>query len=148
MKTIPAILFVFLCACAGHPAKKSLPITGTWQLISGKLIEKGDTTVTDYTKQLSFIKVINDTHFSFLQHDVNGGRDSTASFAAGGGSYTLEDSSYTEHLAYCSDRNWEGHDFRFTVTIHAATLVQKGLEKIDSAGINRMNIETYIRVNR
>src|SRR5215218_10750968 len=84
------------------------PIMGTWQLLSGTLIEKGDTTVTDYTKNISFIKIINDTHFAFLQHDLNKGKDS-AVFVAGGGQYSLKDSLYTEHLQYCSAREWEGN---------------------------------------
>jgi hypothetical protein len=125
----------------------ALPIEGTWKLLSGTLIEKGDTTVTDYTHKLSFIKIINASHFAFLNHDVNKGKDSaTASFGAGGGSYTLKDSSYTEHLEYCNDRQWEGNDFSFTVTIRNDTLVQTGVEKIESAGVNRLNIEKYVRV--
>lgn len=75
------------------------PITGTWKLITGTLIEKGDTVVTEYTKNISFIKIINDTHFAFLQHDLNKGKDS-AVFVAGGGSYSLKDSVYTEHLEF------------------------------------------------
>ena len=43
----------------------AVPIIGTWQLISGTLIEKGDTVVTDYTKKTAFIKIINDTHLHF-----------------------------------------------------------------------------------
>jgi hypothetical protein len=121
-------------------------VVGTWQLVTGTLIEKGDTTVTDYTKNISFIKVINDTHFAFIQHDLKKGKDSSAVFAAGGGSYTLTDSTYTEHLEYCSDRAWEGHDFPFTITIKNDTLTQRGIEKIESSGINRENIEKYVKV--
>ena len=55
-----------------------IPIAGTWKLITGMIIEKGDTVVTDYTKNRSFIKIINDTHFAFLQHDLNKGKDSAA----------------------------------------------------------------------
>lgn len=126
----------------------SLPLPGTWKLLSGTLIEKGDTTVTDYTKNLSFIKIINNTHFAFLQHDLNKGKDSSASFVAGGGSYSLSDSSYTEHLEYCSAREWEGHDFTFTITIKNDTLVQKGVEKVEDAGVDRINIEKYVRVKK
>lgn len=122
------------------------PLTGTWKLLSGTLIEKGDTTVTDYTKNVSFIKIINDTHFAFIQHDLNHGKDSTASFSAGGGTYTIKDNNYTEHLEYCNARDWEGHDFSFTVEIKNDTLVQRGIEKIESAGIERLNIEKYVRV--
>jgi hypothetical protein len=123
-----------------------IPIQGTWKLLTGTLIEKGDTTVTDYTKGKEFIKVINDTHFSFLSHDLNKGKNRDSLFSAGGGSYTLSDSSYTEHLAYCSDRQWEGNDFHFTVSVSNDTLIQKGIEKIDSIGVNRMNFEKYVRV--
>lgn len=122
------------------------PLIGTWRLVKGTLIEKGDTLVTDYTKQRSFIKVINETHFAFLLHDLTKGQDSTAVFTAGGGPYSLKDNAYTEHLEYCSDRGWEGHDFPFTITIREDTLVQQGVEKVEKAGIDRINIEQYVKV--
>ena len=52
-------------------------------------------------------------------------------------------SSRNEHLEYCSAREWEGNDFTFTITIKDDTLIQSGIEKIESAGINRVNIEKY-----
>ena len=121
-------------------------IEGTWKLISGTLIEKNDTTVTDYTKDKSFIKVINDTHFAFMGHDLTNGKDSAAFYSSGGGNYTLNASNYSEHLEYCNDRQWEGNDFSFTITINNDTLIQQGIEKIDSIGVNRLNIEKYVRL--
>ena len=124
-----------------------LPIAGTWKLISGTIIEKGDTTVTFYDKNLSFIKIINDTHFAFLNHDLKKGKDTaTAAYSSGGGRYTLQDSTYTEHLEYCSDRQWEDNNFPFTISIKNDTLVQRGIEKVESEGINRLNIEKYVRL--
>ncbi|GEO06129.1 hypothetical protein AAE02nite_37930 [Adhaeribacter aerolatus] len=127
-------------------AAVSKPVVGTWQLLSGTLIEQGDTTVTDYTKNVSFIKIINDTHFAFLQHDLKKGQDSAAVFVAGGGTYSLTDSLYTERLTYCSAREWENNDFTFSITIKSDTLIQRGIEKVESAGVNRVNIEKYVRV--
>lgn len=124
----------------------SFPLIGTWQLISGTLIERNDTIVTDYTKNKKFIKIINDAHFAFISHDLNKGKDSAAFFSAGGGNYTLTDSLYTEHLEFCSDRAWENNDFHFTISISNDTLVQRGMEKVESAGIDRLNIEKYVRV--
>ena len=144
------IISTILLSCGTstvETASNPKPIAGTWQLISGTLIEKGDTTVTDYTKNTSFIKIINDTHFAFLQHDLNKGKDS-AVFVAGGGRYSLRDSSYTEHLEYCSARDWEGNDFTFTITIKNDTLTQRGIEKVEKAGVNRINIEKYIKVKK
>lgn len=141
---------IWLMACNNVENKTitttALPLQGTWKLLNGTLIEKGDTTVTDYTKGTSFIKIINPTHFAFLSHDLNKGKDTANAFLAGGGRYTLKDSLYTEHLEYCNDRQWEGNDFQFTIAIHNDTLIQQGLEKIDSIGVNRLNIEKYVRV--
>src|SRR3989337_2973883 len=97
--------------------KTEIQIEGTWQLIYGTTIEKGDTTVTDYTGNQNMIKILNATHFSFLNHDLKKGKDSTAMFVAGGGRYTLAGDQYTEYLEYCSARDWEGNTFKFTVTI-------------------------------
>jgi hypothetical protein len=142
---------IVLAACNGNNTKDmaqktALPIEGTWKLISGTLIEKGDTTVTDYTKDISFIKIINDSHFAFLSHDLHHGKNADSSFSAGGGPYTLKDSLYTEHLEYCNDRQWEGNDFSFTITIINDTLTQTGIEKVANTAINRLNIEKYSRM--
>lgn len=141
---------VLLYACSGNPAKEqaAIPIEGTWQLLTGTVIQQTDTVITDYTKNISFIKIINKTHFAFLQHDLTKGKDSAAVFVAGGGSYSLTGNRYTEHLEYCSAREWENNDFTFTVTINNDTLIQQGIEKIDSLGINRINTEKYIRLNK
>lgn len=146
------LLAVSMFTACGTPETKQSDqktpneLEGTWKLLSGTLIERGDTTVTDYTKKVSFIKIINDSHFAFLQHDLNKGKDSTASFSAGGGAYTLKDSAYTEKLEYCTAREWEGNEFQFTISIQNDTLVQRGVEKVESAGVERLNIEKYVRV--
>ncbi len=147
MKKSPCVLIAILLAlsCTKPSNTPKVELTGTWKLLSGTLIENGDTTVTDYTGIVSFIKIINDSHFAFLQHDLNKGADTTAIFVAGGVRYTLKYSSYTEHLEYCSDRAWEGNDFSFTVTIRNDTLVQRGVEVVEAQGINRENTEVYIR---
>lgn len=142
--------FILLISCddaAEHETAKAgdISLQGTWKLISGTLIEKNDTTVTNYLNDTSFIKIINATHFSFLGHDLTK-KDSAAFFTCGGGKYDLHDSNYTEHLEYCNAREWEGNDFKFTVRISNDTLIQQGVEKIDSLNINRLNIEKYVRL--
>ena len=148
MKTkITALLLIFslLISFAFIKVKHSpIHLNGTWQLISGTTITKGVSVVTDYTKNQSMIKIINDTHFAFLRHDLNTKKDSSNHFDAGGGGYTLNGDKYTEHLDYYTDKNWEGKTFDFTVTIKNDTLIQKGLEKVESEGIDRIIIEKYI----
>jgi hypothetical protein len=150
MRLLALLAIVFLFACnveVKTDGVSDLPIKGTWQLFSATLVENGDSTTTDYTKDKKFIKIINDSHFSFTSHDLAHGKDSaTAAFSAGAGSYTLKDSTYTERLEFCSAREWEGHDFTFTVSIKNDTLVQSGIEKIEGTNVNRLNIEKYVRV--
>ena len=151
MKINLLIISLILASCSVNTQNESLkqtqiPIHGTWKLISGTTIEKNDTTVTYYTKELSFIKIINDSHFAFLNHDLTKGKGPTAAFSSGGGSYSLKGNLYTEHLEYCSDREWEGNDFSFTIIIKNDTLTQSGIEKVETAGVNRINIEKYIRL--
>jgi len=151
LKLSTTILFFFCMISCNEKSENNLKTTsaitiqGTWKLLTGTLIEKGDTTITDYTKNTSFIKIINDSHFAFLQHDLR--KDST-NFSAGGGSYTLTGNNYTEHLEYCNAKEWEGHDFSFNVTINGDTLIQRGVEKIEAQGIDRMNTEKYIRYKK
>ncbi len=144
------ILFILLSCDNNKNVEQQtvIDLEGTWQLISGTVIEKGDTVFTDYTKVHAMIKVINKTHFTFLNHDLNKGKDSTVMFAAGGGRYELNGDQYTEHLEYCSDRVWEGNDFRFTVKIQNDTLMQSGTEKIEGTEVNRINIEKYVRARK
>lgn len=140
------ITCISLCLLACQTQTENLPIQGTWKLQQATLIEKGDTTVTDYTKNLSFIKIINNSHFAFLSHSLPTATDTTYTYTSGGGKYQLKDSTYTEHLEYCSDRAWQNHNFQFTLSLHGDTLTQTGIEKIPSEGIDRLNIEKYIKV--
>lgn len=148
-RIIVLLAFALVCCAENKSAEQqpAIPLEGTWQLISGTTIQKGDTTITDYTQTLSMIKVINPTHFAFLKHDLNGGKDSTAMFGAGGGLYELKGDQYTEHLAYCDGREWEGHTFVFTVKIDNDTLMQSGVEKNEDIGVDRIIIERYVRIH-
>ncbi|HXB09295.1 MAG TPA: lipocalin family protein [Puia sp.] len=145
-------LLLAICAfaaCQSQPdaplPSKGLRLNGTWRLVSGTTITKGVSTVTDYTRDSKFIKIINDDHFAFLKHDLNPAKDSSNHFDAGGGSYTLNGDQYTEHLDFYGDHNWEGKPFTFTVSISHDTLTQRGLEKVEKENIDREIIERYVR---
>jgi hypothetical protein len=123
----------------------TIQLNGTWRLITHTTITRGVSAVTDYTKNQKFLKIINDTHFAFLTHNLNTKKDSSNHFDAGGGSYTLVGDQYTEHLDFYSDKNWEGKAFKFTVKIENDTLIQQGLEKVEKENINQTIIERYVR---
>lgn len=139
---IPAIAAIVAC----NTKQNNPPIVGTWELISATSTEK-DSTYSTFNSKLRMIKIINPTHFAFLSHDLLGGKDSSsAAYSAGGGSYSLKDSNYTEHLEYYIDREWENKDFQFVIQIVNDTLTQKGLEKVENLGIDRIIVEKYKRV--
>lgn len=144
---LPAALL--LAVSCGQPApKESLSLVGTWELFSATSTAN-DTTVSTFNPKVKMIKVINPTHFAFMSHDVSGAADSVAAkFTAGGGRYTLTDSTYTEYLDYFVDRKWENLKFDFTVSLHGDTLVQRGVEKNEAAGVDHIIVEQYKKVNK
>ena len=130
------------------PKQSSIPLIGTWKLVSGTTITKKDTVVTDYTKGQKMMKIINKTHFAFLRHDLSNGKGADSAYESGAGTYTLSGNHYTEYLEYCNYREWEGKKFQFTISIKNDTLTQRGLEKVEEAGINREIIERYVRIKK
>ena len=139
-------LAIFTSCDPNTPKQTPLPLIGTWQLIAATSTEK-DSTYSTFNPQTKMIKIITPTHFAFFLHDLTQGKDSTtAAFTAGGGEYTLADSVYTEHLQYFIDRAWENHKFGFVVKIHNDTLTQRGVEKLEKLGIDRIIEEKYVRI--
>jgi hypothetical protein len=140
---IVILLTVILFSCN---SKETNPMIGTWEFISSTTISGTDTSTTDFRSTHKGVKIINANHFSFLNHDIKNGKDSTASFTAGGGRYTYKNWKYTEHLEFCNYREWEGHTFEFTIEIHGDTLIQTGMEEIQESGIKQLLIEKYKRL--
>lgn len=146
--TISSLLIIMLftaCNLKQENSKENkIGIEGTWRLVSALTTQK-DSSFSTFNPKTKMIKIINDTHFSFFNHDLNNGKDSTAVYFAGGGKYTLKDSLYTENLEYFSVREWENNKFDFVVKIQNDTLTQKGIEKIEKLGVDRIIIEKYVR---
>ena len=147
-----SILFLLVIVGANScnkPTKVgSLPIAGTWQLVAATSTAK-DSTVTTFNPGVKMIKIITATHFAFLSHNISTGKDSLANaFSAGGGTYSLQDSTYTEHLEYYIDKQWENNSFSFVIKIAGDTLVQSGVEKNEKVGVDHVIVEKYKRIGR
>jgi hypothetical protein len=122
--------FLALSCTNGHNAKKG-QLDGTWQLISGQPLPKG----------ARDIKIISGGHFIFVAYDTETGKP----LYTGGGSYTLNGSSYTEHIDFASDQiaaGLIGKDQPFTVKADGDTFTQTGTLS-NGKGLS----ETWKRVN-
>lgn len=140
------IIFSIISSCINSVKPTPLPIIGTWQLIAATATEK-DSTYSTFNPKVKMIKIINPTHFAFLSHLTSADKDTSSNeFSAGGGSYTLSDSVYIENLEYFSDRKWENNKFQFSLKISGDTLIQKGVEKLEKLGIDRVILEKYKRL--
>lgn len=165
MKSSAAVIIIFLLlsgligeGCTGNNSQaKKLPVKegiseetsmsmeGTWRLLSVLTIEGEDSLLTNYTDGVKGIKMLNETHFAFFQHDLHHGKERDSLYVSGGGTYTYVDGIYTEHLEYCNFRVYENNTFSFEVTITGDRLVQRGEEEVAEAGVSKYIIETYVR---
>ncbi|MCE7066117.1 hypothetical protein [Dyadobacter sp. CY326] len=143
-----AMISVFV-ACSDKKENVEKPsassIVGTWALSSSKVIRKKDTLITFPVKNQEMIKMFTETHFTFMKHDTKQGKGDSTVFDAGAGTYELKGDDYSEHLQYCNYRDWENRDFHFKLRINGDTLIQTGIEKIDSLGIDQEILEVYVR---
>ncbi|MCF0056099.1 hypothetical protein [Dyadobacter sp. CY356] len=145
---LAAALVVSLISCNEKKDTKTETepsIAGTWSLASSRVITKGDTVLTFPVKGQEMIKIFNDNTFAFFKHDLNGGKGEAAIFDSGAGTYELKNGDYSEHLAYCNYRDWENRDFKFKLDVKKDSLIQTGIEKIDSLNINQEIVEIYVR---
>ncbi|MCB9280492.1 MAG: hypothetical protein H6562_16485 [Lewinellaceae bacterium] len=140
---LPALIAI---SCAPKDRPEPAPLLGTWKLLTGTTINGRDTSTVDYTQGQEMIKIITPTHFAFMRHDLNGGKDSTAVYVAGGGRVGIKGNIYTEYLDYLNYREWEGGVFELEYTVRGDTLITKGVEKVEEAGVDQVNVETYVRV--
>ncbi len=140
------ILFVtftslLITSCFHNEKAKGFPITGSWKLFYNE-IKQGDSIQIKDLSAIDFIKIINNTHFSF----INQPKDSLGKFYAGGGSYTFDGENYSETLNYIAYKAIRGHVFNFKIEIKGDTLIQYGKEKVKTANIDRDIIEKYLRI--
>ena len=86
---ITFVLASSLFGCDNKDTPLQNKIVGTWELVYAETIENDSLEVKDLSNT-RFIKIINESHFSFFNQDEN----SSDAFYGGGGTYTLKGSDY------------------------------------------------------
>lgn len=137
---ITCVLAFSLCGCANEVAPVPNKIVGTWELIYAETIENDSLEIKDLSNT-RFIKIINNSHFSFFNQDKN----SSEEFYGGAGTYSLINNNYIETLHFTPTDALRNHRFPFRVEFKGDTLIQSGLEEVEAAGLKRNIVEKYIR---
>lgn len=97
------------------------PLEGSWQLVSGKLIENDVT--TEYNEaRMNSIKVIAGNHFSFVSHSGDN------FYAAAAGTVIIDGMNYSEIPRYASYPPLIGKTFSFTYELNGDTWEKKRYE--------------------
>lgn len=135
-----ALTALIFTSCKNSKIKES-SINGSWKLIYNEIKEVDSVHIKDLSN-IDFIKVINNTHFSF----INQPKDTLGSFYAGAGTYTFDGENYIETLQFIEYKAIRNHQFKFKVRISGDTLIQYGREKVEAANMNREITEKYLRI--
>ena len=108
---------------AQQEAKKATgPHLGTWQLVSYKY-GTNQPGFTDFPESQRRIKLITDTHFSWVQFDTSTKKVS----ATAGGTYSLEGNTYTESIDFGLGLDtYLGQKHAFTIRVDGEKLFLSG----------------------
>lgn len=138
MRIKASLLFAFLvmanCACAANDSEEiSLHakhqtneteknnFIGSWELVSGEYVENKNLTKSDEL-QLKSMKILSGSHYSYITYSKG------KFYLAGGGTYTLDDNTYTEISMYTSYGAEPGRRYAFTARIDGDIWENKRVE--------------------
>lgn len=105
------LLSAFSCQQKESTTKADI-LDGTYRLVGSETVKGTDTirTTIDQAKT-EMIKMFNDSHFAFLNHDKSKGKDSLKSFSSGAGTYQLKGKEYTENPSTAVTENGKADSF-------------------------------------
>ena len=135
---LSVLLLTLFVSCATEEKNK---FEGVWELISTKSTSP-DTTVVRTQADWKQIKVITKSHFVWIGQAPNrakfleGGSDAellaaAITFGAGGGTYTFEGDTYTEHIEFFSNPNFVGVSIPFEFQIKGDQWIHSGTTPSD-----------------
>jgi len=126
-RALAVVPLLWLANVAG--AQGSCKLEGVWQLVSGKADGKA------YPASSRSMKIITKGHFAVLGEEargvteLKGAADSLQAFrtmGAGGGTYKLQGTTYTETLDYFADPAYTGRSVSFTCRTEGDRFFQTG----------------------
>lgn len=109
MNKIILIIITFVFTCSVNAVENEFK--GSWELISGEYLDSEDKLIAYKDLKISSIKVISDTHFSFVSMSGN------KFWSAGAGNYRFTQSEYIENPIHTSYGATLGKEYVFSYKI-------------------------------
>lgn len=135
------LVFVFLLSSTVIAQEKKNPLEGTWELVSGKATWADTSETYPETDDWRMIKIISKKHFVFVNQDTSG----EGSSGFGGGTYSLEGDSYTEHIEFFAPPylDFIGKSFSFKSEVKGDQWIMSGTMPLKKMGLAENDMEIY-----
>jgi len=129
---------------------------GTWDLVEAKYTPPDPNfNLTEWR----VIKTLTKTHWAFLSQKRAAPKltswtndtellAAAKAFAAGGGTYTLDGDTYTEHIDFFNAPNYVGTSVRWKITWEGDEWIQTGVFPMKAFGLGDQDMELYERYRR
>lgn len=147
MKTLSAFIIALLiisCFSCTAPEKKN-PLEGTWEMIKATASTPDSTMNWIKSDSRRQIKIISKTYFATIAQDTKEGNN-----MFNGGTYTLEEDTYTENLEFFNNSSLIGHSASFKIEISKDQLKMSGILPLKDWGVDEHNLnldQVYQRID-
>jgi hypothetical protein len=135
--------------------EKPGPLEGAWELVDAKYTPADPGFSLASQRQ---IKILTKTHWAFLSQDrsppqpatgSNAGQPAAApAFTAGGGTYTLDGDTYTEHIEFFFARKFVGATITYKIRWEGDEWIQTGTLPLKALGASDQDVELQERYRR
>jgi len=123
MKRIAFLSLVIALLNVSCSQDQKSPVTGAWQLISGKTVTPDTVIIAPASVHGDYMKIIGEKHFATIWQDLTIDPSNLWHAGFNGGTYTLEDEVYTESLEYFSEESSIGGTFMAKVEFSGDTMI-------------------------
>lgn len=103
-------------------------LEGSWKIVAQIDHDSGQTDWEDFGSGLIYQKHLTPTHFTWFSYNP----EDDVLEGAGGGSYTLEGNTYTEHIEFFhpADAGYVGQSIVFTAEVDGDTWIHRGMGEL------------------
>lgn len=151
-----SIVAGLLIGALGCTSQRTTQLEGTWDLVEAKYTPPDPSFNFAEWRQ---IKILTKTHWAFLSEKRTAPKMTSSTndaellaaakaFGAGGGTYTLDGDTYTEHIDFLNTPNYVGTSIPWKIKWEGDEWIQTGTFPVKALGLGDHDIELYERYRR